>query len=89
VAITDEELRRSARERVEARRGLVPHVLVFILVNAGLIAIWAWIQRGGFFWPGIILAAWGVGLIMHVWAAYFQRPVTSADVEREMERLRR
>jgi len=89
VGISDEDLRKSARERLEARRGLVPHVIVFILVNAGLIAIWAWIEKGGFFWPGIVLAAWGIGLIMHFWAAFFQRPVTAADVDREVERLRR
>ena len=89
VVISDEDLRKSARERLEARRGLVPHLLAYVLVNAGLIAIWALVGHGVIFWPGFVLAGWGIGVVMHFWAAYFQRPVTAADVDREMERLRR
>jgi hypothetical protein len=31
---------------------------------------------------------WGIGLVMHAWSAFFSRPITEADVEREIERLR-
>ena len=41
-----DELRRLARERIESRRGFVPHLIAFVLVNAGLIAIWATTGQG-------------------------------------------
>lgn len=83
-----DDLRRVARERIESRRGFVPHLLAFVLVNAILIAIWATTGHG-FFWPGFVIGFWGIGLVMHAWAAFVSRPVTDADVQREMERLQR
>jgi hypothetical protein len=83
-----DELRRIARERIESRRGFIPHLIVFVLVNAGLVAIWATTSQG-FFWPGFVIGFWAIGLVMHAWAAFISRPVTDADVQREMERLQR
>jgi hypothetical protein len=34
------------------------------------------------------LIFWGVGLVPHGWNAYFSRPITDADVEREASRQR-
>ena len=39
--------------------------------------------------PAIVAAAWGVGLVMNVWDVYGRRPIGEAEVEREMQRLRR
>lgn len=88
MSVTPEELRRLARERIEARRGFVPHLIAYVLVNSALIVIWVTVGHVGFFWPVIPVVLWGVGLGMHAWAAFFSRPITSADVEREMQRLR-
>lgn len=84
---TSDELRRVARGRIEARRGFVPHLLAYVLVNTALIVIWFTVGHVGFFWPVIPLVLWGVGLGMHAWAAFFSKPVTEADVAREVERL--
>lgn len=89
MSVTSDELRKIARGRIEARRGFVPHLLAYVLVNAALIAIWFTVGHVGFFWPLIPLVLWGVGLGMHAWAAFFSKPVTETDVERELERLQR
>jgi hypothetical protein len=84
----DEALRHLALERIRKRRELGAHLLAYVLVNGFLIAIWAFVAGGGFFWPMFPLAAWGIGLIFHVWDVYWSEP-SESDVEREMRRLRR
>ena len=40
----------------------------------------------GFFWPGWVLAIWGVLLLLDGWDAYFRSDVTEDDILREMRR---
>jgi hypothetical protein len=35
-----------------------------------------------------VLLGWGIGLVLHAWDAFFKRPVTEADVDRELARRR-
>ena len=83
-----DELRAAARKRIEDRRGFVPHLLMYLLVNTGLVIVWATVAHQGFFWPGFIIGFWGIGLVMHAWSAFFSRPITEADIERELSRMR-
>ncbi len=87
MTLTDEELRKAAVERVKKRRDLGAHLVVYVVVNAMLIGIWA-IGDRGYFWPAWVLLGWGVGVVMNVWDVYFRRPITEHDVEAEMKRLR-
>jgi 2TM domain len=87
MSVRPEELRQAARKRLEDRRGFIPHLLAYVLVNTGLIAIWATTAHDGFFWPGFVLGFWGIGVVMHAWNAFFSRPITETDVEREIQRL--
>ena len=82
-----DELRTAARKRIEERRGFIPHCITYVLFNGGLILLWATTAGGGFFWPGFVMAFWGIGLVMHAWSVFFSRPVTEADVDREVDRL--
>jgi hypothetical protein len=77
-----------ARRRVQNRRDLTTHVVAYVVINAMLIGIWA-ITGAGYFWPAWVLLAWGVGLVLNTWDVFFRRPVTDADVERELQRGRR
>jgi hypothetical protein len=86
MAATEEELRTQATERVRKRRDLSAHVVVYVIVNAGLIGVWA--MTGGYFWPAWVLFCWGIGLTLNVWDVYFRRPVTEHDIAQEMDRLR-
>ena len=54
------------RKRLQDRRDFNSHVVVFVVVNAFLVAAWA-ITGTGYFWPAWVLAAWGVGLVLHAW----------------------
>lgn len=84
MAQTSDNARAAARKRLEERRGFVPHLLVYVLVNTGLILVWAYSGPHGFFWPAIILLLWGIGVIMHGWNAFLAKPITEADIDREL-----
>jgi uncharacterized ion transporter superfamily protein YfcC len=77
-----------ARKRVTSRREFGSHVVVYVVFNAFMVLIWA-VTSGGYFWPAWVLGGWGVGLAMHAWDAFFRRPVTDADIEAELQRLRK
>ncbi|MBU1323849.1 MAG: 2TM domain-containing protein [Alphaproteobacteria bacterium] len=85
----DAKLREQAERRVEAKRSVISHLMVFVIVNAGLFAI-DWYTGGGIEWAFWPLFGWGIGLASHmasVWMALSGSH--EAAVEREMERLRR
>jgi hypothetical protein len=74
-----------ARQRVQKRRDFGAHVVVYLLINAMLIGIWA-ATGSGYFWPAWVLLGWGVALVLNAWDVFFRRPVTEADVDRELAR---
>jgi hypothetical protein len=86
MAATEQELRDLATERLKKRRDLGAHAVVYVVVNAALVGIWA--MTGGYFWPAWVMFGWGVGLVLNVWDVYFRRPVTEGDIQQEMNRLR-
>jgi uncharacterized ion transporter superfamily protein YfcC len=82
---TDESPRSAAIERLKNRRSFGQHVVTYVVVNAMLIAIWA-ATGAGYFWPAWVLGFWGIGLVMHAWTAFLQKPITEDDIEREIRR---
>ena len=77
----------SARKRLERKRKFQGDVVAYVVVNAFLIGIWA-VGGSGYFWPGWVLAGWGVLLVLDAWNVYFRRPITEADVEKELRSRR-
>lgn len=61
--LTEEDLVRRAKRRVDMKMGFYVHALVFVCVNLGLFAINTW--QGGTRWHGWPLAGWGLGLAIH------------------------
>lgn len=86
-AKNDEELRKLALVQVKKKRDLVNHAITYGIVNALLLVIWA-LTGAGFFWPGFVIAGWGVGLALNVWDVYARKPISEEQIERETERLR-
>jgi hypothetical protein len=75
-----------ALAQLKKRRDFRSHLLVYVLVNGFLVAIWAITSDHGFFWPVFIIGAWGIGLVMNAWDAYWRRDITEADIQQEMRR---
>ena len=76
--------REEARKRVQKRRNLQGGFVAYVVVNAFLIGVWA-VTGAGYFWPGWVLAGWGVGMVLGLWD-YYRGPVTEADVDAELRR---
>jgi hypothetical protein len=94
-ALSEDEnaLRQLAVVRLKKRRDFKAHVLVYVLVNSVIWGIWLVIalgSGGGKWWPWPIFPTlgWGIGLVLNGWDAYFRRPITNAEVENEVRRLR-
>lgn len=74
-----------ARARAQRKHKFRGDVVAYVVINAGLVALWA-VGGFGYFWPGWVLGIWGVLLVLDAWHAYGRRPVTDADIERELRR---
>jgi len=85
----EERLRQRAVTQVKKRRDFFGHLLIFVLVNAAAITIWATVGDGGFFWPIFLLFGWGIGLVMNAWDVFYRSYSDEAQIQREIERLRR
>ena len=84
--MADADMRREAAiKRLEAKRDFNIHVAIYAIVNVILVVIWA-VSGRGYFWPIWPILGWGVGLAVHGWIAYFQKPIGEDDIRREMER---
>lgn len=61
--LSDHEIRRRAKKRVDMKMGFFIHLLVFICVNLGLAALN--LLQGGHRWSIWPLGGWAIGLAIH------------------------
>ena len=83
----NEVLRDRAIKRLKKRRDFSAHLLVYVLVNAFVVAIWALTNPDGFFWPIFPMAGWGIGVVMNAWDVFLNDEFDEEQIRREMERL--
>ncbi len=79
------ERRAAAIKRLENKRDFKNHALIYGAVNVMLVVIWA-ASGAGYFWPIWSIAGWGVGLALHAWSVYGERPITEEEIEEETKR---
>jgi hypothetical protein len=91
------ELREAAVASLKRKRKFARDVVGYVSVNGVLWLIWALTDRstdGGMPWPAWVSLIWGFLLAMDAWRAFgrwpgsLNRPITEADIEREIERSR-
>ena len=85
----DDDLQRKAERRVAAKLAFRSHLVTYLLVNAGLVAL-NLVTSPGYPWCLWVIFGWGIGLASHGLAVY-----GGGDAERdrmiqiELARLRR
>ncbi len=75
--------REAARKRVEKKHKFRGDVVAYVVINLFLIGLWA-ATGFGYFWPGWVLAGWGVLLLLDAWNVYYRRPITEEEIEKEL-----
>jgi len=90
------ELREEAFASLKRKRKCTEDIVAYVTVNGVLWLIWALTDRsidGGMPWPAWVSVIWGFFLAMDVWRAFgrwpgsLHRPITEADIDREMKQL--
>lgn len=81
------DMRERAIKRLKKRRDFHGHVLIYTLVNAFLVVIWAVTSPDAFFWPIFPIVGWGIGVIMNAWDVYFAEDFDEEDIEREIRHI--
>lgn len=79
-------VRQQALKRLKKRRDFAGHLLMYVLVNSFLVAVWA-VTSAGFFWPMFPMVGWGIGVVMHAWDLWRGDDFTEAEIAREMKRI--
>jgi hypothetical protein len=74
-----------ARRRVEDKRDFRAGLVAYVFVNGFLVVVWL-LTGAGDFWPGWVMAAWGFLLLLDAYNTWIPRPITDADVYRELRR---
>ena len=87
--MTQEEVYKLAKKRVEEKKSLLVHLLVYIVINVILVVIWAVTGHGypWFWWP---LGGWGIGIVFHILGVFiFDREMgwEKKAVEKEADKI--
>jgi len=85
----ESELREQAKASLKRKRDFKNFLMIYVVVNSLLIAIWALSGRG-YFWPVWTLFGMGIALAFSAWDAFGSgaKSITDADVEAEMKRMK-
>jgi 2TM domain len=75
-----------AVQQLKKRRDFYGHLLIYALVNAFIVVIWAITDLHGFFWPVFPIVGWGIGVVMNAWDVFWRPAITEDDIQHEIER---
>jgi hypothetical protein len=91
AATTEEDdFRAEAIQRIKRKRDFVGHVVIFLVINAGLWVVWAVDEADtDDLWPAWVTGIWLVILVLDAFKVYGERPISHRQIEEEMRRMRR
>jgi hypothetical protein len=85
----EDQLRDQAVASIKRKRGFKQTLLAYVVVNVGLVIVWA-ATGAGYFWPIWVIGGWGIGLAFQAYDAYGRnRAISEDEISGEMQRLRR
>lgn len=86
----EDELRKLAIRRADMRLAFRSHLIAYVIVNGGLVAIWIATSFGHYFWPIWPMLGWGIGLAAHASAVYMDSEgIRDRMIQEEIEKLRK
>ena len=86
----DDDLRRIAVRRANLKLAFRAHLMTYVIVNAGLVAINLVTNPGGYFWAIWPMMGWGIGLAAHGVTVYMDgEGLRDRMIQEELEKLRK
>ncbi len=85
---SEAEIREQALQSLKKKRDFRTHLVLYLVVNACLVGIWAITSPGRFFWPVFVIVGWGIGVVANAWDVYGRKPIDEDEIGREADRLR-
>lgn len=79
------DLRSRTVARLEPQADFRLHLMIYLIVNACLVAIWA-VNGHPFFWPVFSIVGWGIGVLFDAYGAFGHSP-SEARIQRELKRI--
>jgi len=80
--ISEDDLESSIRSRVRQMREFYTHLIVYIVVNLILVAIWYFTTGiDGFPWFLFPLGGWGIGLFFHWYSVFVEHGILGREWE--------
>jgi len=61
----NEKIMKLAKKRVALKKSITIHLMIYVVINIFLVAIYYLTTPGGYFWPIWSIVGWGVGLLIH------------------------
>ncbi|QVK18261.1 2TM domain-containing protein [Mycoplasmatota bacterium] len=93
---SEEELINLAKKRIKIKRELYSHIAAYVFVNAFLLFIYYFSSDFDFnfdvtFWPGWVLAGWGLGLLFHIFETIQELnfKYNANVINKEMEKIKK
>jgi len=86
--MTDKELYKQAKKRVEAKRSVTIHFMTYVIIMVFLTAIYWVTDTGGYFWPIWPMMGWGVGVAIHAATVFASLKNFDSEVEKEFIKLK-
>ena len=90
--LTEEEIYKQARKRVEEKKSFYIHLTVYVLINIGMILMWAFVTGGGYPWFAWMTGGWGIGLVSHFLGVFVFNKTSGWEkrqMDAEVERIKR
>ncbi|MBU1669897.1 MAG: 2TM domain-containing protein [Actinobacteria bacterium] len=94
MELTEEEIQKQAKKRVDDKIGLLSHIAAYVIINTfiffvwGITSNWDW-GNPWFIW---VLLGWGVGLAFNIFYYFSGRKGQAAKdrmMAKEMDRIRK
>jgi len=87
---SEEEIYEEAKKRVESKRGFYKHLIIYIIVNAVLVIIWAFPGGRGYPWFWWVIGGWGIGVLFNFIEVFiWPKGRDRAAIEKEAEKIKR
>jgi len=88
----EQEIYEEAKKRVHAKKEFYRHLGIYLVVNVGLVLIWAFASDGGYPWFAWPMGIWGIFVVVNFPQVFLFSTGTERDnqaIEKEAERIRK